>query len=127
MSQTLDVTFTNLSQLSRAYGAPAVSLAERVIQKTAEGNILVGISLIVVGFLLLWVAFLSVFRVNEINNPYKGATVGYQLLATLSAMGMFGVWGVSFVFLHDIWQWTALTDPNLALAHQVFGSMQRGY
>lgn len=128
MSETLDATFTNLSQLSRAYGAPAVSLAERVVQKTAEGNILIGMILVVLGFIFLWATCFALGQ-SERNFPdrkYEQQS-NWGFLGVLSFVVTLISWATSFSFLHDIWQWAALTDPQLALAHQVFGSMQRGY
>lgn len=128
MSETLDATFTNLSQLSRAYGAPAVSLAERVIQKTAEGTILIGMILVVTGFVLLWPTFLG-FKYSK--KAYRDGNDSLETILWLFGAFSFVIvcvsWAMSFNFLHDIWEWTALTDPQLALAHRVFGSMERGY
>lgn len=115
--QSLDVTFTNLSQLSRAYGAPAVDMATRVMQRDAIGQVGTGAGLIIISgafiFTAVWTACLD--REGENIGAVFGCIFSV-IFATIAAC--FGV-----ALCADIWAWTALMDPQLALAHRIFGSM----
>ncbi len=123
-AQSLDVTFTNLSQLSRAYGAPAVEMAEKVLQRSAQGQIFVGLGLLAgAGVLALTATRLGISfrRADDCGN--EGALVGCLFGCIFTVLGTIGATIGGFLMVSDIWAWTALTDPALALAHKVFGSM----
>jgi hypothetical protein len=120
----LDVTFTQLSQLSRAYGAPAVEIAERVLQRSAVGQIGVGAACIA-GFAGLGLACgLAARALHE--EPFTdniAVDLGRFFGAIFGGIAAVGCLVFAAISLTDVWAWTALTDPQLALAHRIFGSM----
>lgn len=120
MSNTLDITFTNLSQLSRAYGAPAVDLAGRVLQQSAHGQIIYGIGAGIACAVVLVLATVLFFT-NKDEDGFLN--IFGILLGAFAVIGSIPLAIFSFVCLTDTWAWTALSDPNLALAHKIFGSM----
>jgi hypothetical protein len=123
--EQIDITFSRLSQLSRAYGAPAIEAAERVLQRDALGQLIGG------GVYLVGGAFLGIFAAACIRNMREnhiidqpvliglGSIFGATIGSLLAAAGI--VSGI--VALSDVWAWTALTDPSLALAHDIYQSM----
>lgn len=117
---SLDVTFTSLSQLSRAYGAPAVDMAGRVLQDSARGQLVGGAILMIAscGF-GLWAA--KTFSRGTKADKYDKFDWGMGGGAITLVAIILG--GISFSLLSDVWAWTALTDPQLALAHKIFDSM----
>lgn len=129
--QQLDLTFTNLSQLSRAYGAPAVDLAERVLQRDAIGALIGGGGSGVIGAVALVLSYTFLRAAGKevkkdiLDQSFSilfGGAFGGIILGVIGVV--VGVTG--FSKLIDTWAWTALFDPHLALAHQIFGSMGAG-
>lgn len=121
--EQIDLTFTRLSQLSRAYGAPAVDMAERVLQRAAVGQLVGGAVFLLGGVALGFGAAWCIRRLKK--SDYSDADTGYffgALFGTiLAAVGLIA--GV--LMLSDVWAWTALTDPSLALARDIYGSISR--
>lgn len=119
-----NVTFTRLSQLSHEYGAPAVSAAERVIQHSAQGQIIVGVCSIL-GTVLT--ASVSIFCGAYLKRYDLNGSIAFVVSAifgcVFGGMATCALIVSAFANLSDIWAWTALSDPQLALAHQIFGSM----
>lgn len=122
MSDDISVTFTNLSQLSHVYGAPTVDLAGQVLQRTAQGSIFMGIAMVLISIALF---FLSIYSCRKSNKAPRGsnAEAVFVLLTIFTTTISLPTIIVGFICLCDIWQWTALFDPKLALAHKIFGSM----
>lgn len=122
MSDDINVTFTNLSQLSHVYGAPAVDLAGRVLERTAQGQIYFGLFLCVVGPIIALIICLLTFLYYKKKEDYRSESLFVHFFAIGLFISCISVI-LGAIFLSDIWQWTALTDPKLALAHKIFGSM----
>lgn len=125
MADTLDVTFTNLSQLSRAYGSPATDMATAIIQQSAYGQLISGLAALGLAVFMGFVCY-KCSRVAFAEDSYR-MPVGLVLPTFFGAIlgGVAAVAGVviSTLCLSDIWMWTAMSNPRLALAHQIFGSM----
>lgn len=124
--EQLDLTFTRLSQLSRAYGAPTIDMAERVLQRAAAGQLLSGVVFLVGGAAIGLGAAWCIRRMN--NYALDGSLAGDLGCIFGSTFGsVLAVAGIvsGSLMLSDVWAWTALTDPSLALAHDIFGSTSR--
>lgn len=121
-TETLNLTFTRLSQLSQAYGSPAVDMAEKVIKHSAEGQILIGCGFTVATIIFLSASVAGAFWARYDDSFGAGSFFGVVIAVLAGVIGLGCAFGAS-VSLIDIWAWTALSDPQLALVHQIFGSM----
>jgi len=118
VTQALQLAFDKLGEIAQHYGPSALDLATRAermqgIASIVEGAFAFGISALSIAALR---HALKKLREDDDDAPWV------VVLVIGAVIGMISFF-VGCAGLFDVWAWTALFDPKLALAHDVLSAL----
>lgn len=127
-AQALQYAFEKLGEIAHQYGPPAVNAAAEVVKVNAIGNLVAG----GVCAVLTAASFYGAIRCGRMARVEGKKDIFDQndLFLIGGAVGC-GVLGLASAILAiivlctvcDVWLWTALFNPKLALAHEVMKAL----
>ena len=113
-----------LDALATQYTPEVVDGAIAAVQVTGVGNIIWGLAGAVCAYLCWWLSrnFTQYARKKKQEDGYMsdwelGIAIGFG--AGIFFTGLMAM--LSVVYLFDIWNWVAIFNPKLALAHRILG------
>ena len=113
-----------LEKLTTQYAPEVLDAAASAVRVTGIGNIITGIGSMVSAAIVIWIAknFANICRKKKEEEGYMSEwELGMGL--SLAVGGITGsVLSIVFLFrLLNIWNWIAIFNPKLALAHKILG------
>ncbi len=113
-----------LEALTTQYTPEVMDAAITSVKVTATGNLVMGFIGLGAAFAVLWLAknFTTHCRAKRqedgwMSNWDVGAALTFFISGVISGiMAVFSIWT-----LFDVWNWVAVFNPKLALAHKILG------
>ena len=141
----VDQALAKLGELVAKHGPEAVNLASEVVRVNSLGNLVTGAAFAVAGVGVAVASAVLIRRFLKVNRPYSiayrawrddrtGASrlpTGDDGIGWCVAGAMTGVFSGFLTvsacsYLLDVWTWVGLSNPKLALAHQVLQRLTGG-
>lgn len=114
----LDQAIAKLGELVSKHGPQAVDLAASVVQVDAMGNLIRGGAFGVAALVATALCF-SFWR-WILSDEGDGEAAGLACLGSGAALVL---WVFALVPVLNVWNWVALYEPRLALAHEVLNKV----
>lgn len=117
-TQALQFAFDRLGSIAQHYGPSAIDLAVRAARMEGVASIIEGVIALGVSLVCLALVRRALKKLPETADeaPWIVVLVGGGILGIISAI-------VACCGLFDVWAWTALFDPKLALAHDILTAL----
>ena len=113
-----------LENLATQYTPEVVDAATQAVQITAIGNIISGFVSAIIMVLVFKLSKKTIsycIKKKEEGGRYSDWEVGIVISSVVGVVLCVFLAGAAFVSLTDVWNWVALINPELALAHKVLG------
>jgi len=119
-TEALKLAFGKIEELTRQYGPQAVDTAAEVTRVNAIGHFMWAGGFATLTFACAALLALSIWRLRKGDGYDDGP---WEFGCVAGGLGGLISFAVAVAGLFDVWAWVALSNPKLALAHDVLAKI----